>query len=137
MEKMNFTDNQTAFDYAIYMIVGSYFKKTSCASSLQERSMRLQYCEQKQEIQYRMEDVCISYVEQELLPKLPETFWNREMQVHFVRGCGGGISEIRFSSDTCILRIRGLYKGKHSELFHTVLAKNRRGKNTSSLNQAA
>ena len=119
------------------MIVGSYFKKASCASSLQERSMRLQYCEQKQESQYRMEDVCISYVEQELLPKLPESFWNREMQVYFVRGCGGGISEIRFSSDTCILRIRGLYKGKHTELFHTVLVKNRRDKNTSSLNQAA
>ena len=137
MEKMNFTDNQTAFEYAIYMIVGSYFKKAGCASSLQERSMRLQYCEQKQESQYRMEDVCISYVEQELLPKLPETFWNREMQVHFVRGCGGGISEIRFSSDNCILRIRGLYKGKHTELFHTVLVKNRKCKNTSSLKQAA
>ena len=137
MEKMNFTDNQTAFEYAIYMIVGSYFKKASCASSLQERSMRLQYCEQKQESQYRMEDVCISYVEQELLPKLPETFWNREMQVHFVRGCGGGISEIRFSSDNWILRIRGVYNGKHTELFHTVLVKNRKCKNTSSLKQAA
>ena len=27
--------------------------------------MRLQYCEQKLENQYRMENVCISYVEQE------------------------------------------------------------------------
>ena len=137
MVKMNFTDNQTAFEYAIYMIVGSYFKKTSCISPLQERSMRLQYCEQKLENQYRMEDVCIRYVEQELLSKLPESFWNREMQVHFVKECSEGISEIRFTSDNCILRIRGFYQGKHTELFHSVLVKNRKDKKTSSLNQAA
>ena len=137
MVKMNFTDNQTAFEYTIYMIVGSYFKKTTCLSTLQERSMRLQYCEQKLENQYRMEDVCISYVERELLSKLPESFWNREMEVHFVKECSGGISEIRFTSDDCILWIRGLYEGKHSELFHAILVKNRKDKKSSSLSQAA
>ena len=39
MQKMTFTSNQTAFEYAIYEIVGSYFKKARCQSMIQEQKL--------------------------------------------------------------------------------------------------
>lgn len=115
MVKMKFTDNQTAFDYATYMIVGSYFKKTTCTNSILEKRMRLQYCEQKLDNQYRMEEQCIRFVEQELLPTLPSNLWNQEVKVRFVRSSDGR-TELRFEGPGHTLRVRGVYRGKQSEL---------------------
>jgi hypothetical protein len=116
MVKMKFTDSQTAFEYVIYMIVGSYFKKTKCSNELLERKMRLQYCEQKLENQYSMEETCISYVEKTLLPVLPADFWNNEMQVRLIVDRHSGRTEIRFICPKYIFRVRGIYKGRKSEL---------------------
>jgi len=37
MVKMNFTNNQAAFEYAMYMMLGSYFRKASCKNKLMEK----------------------------------------------------------------------------------------------------
>ena len=82
MMKMNFTNNQVAFDYVLYMIVGSYFDKTTCdRAQLQEKKMFLQYKEQKLNNQFAMEDACIVFAEQELLPNIPEKFWEQQAEV--------------------------------------------------------
>ncbi|SDB03126.1 hypothetical protein [Eubacterium oxidoreducens] len=47
MEKMNFTNKQTAFEYAFYMIAASYFNKAICRSKMTEQNMLIQYKEQK------------------------------------------------------------------------------------------
>ena len=124
MMKMNFTDNQVAFDYAVYMIVGSYFSKAKCTNPLLERGMRLQYCEQKLNDQYHMEDICIRYVEKELLKILPSRFWENEMQVRILPQSVGG-SEIQFLGPDFILRVRGSYSGKKSRIFHELWMKER------------
>ena len=48
MVKMNFTENQTAFEYAMYMMFGSYFDKAVHKNKILEKKMRVQYMEQKE-----------------------------------------------------------------------------------------
>ena len=123
MVKMQLTDNQTAFEYAIYMIVGSYFNKTSCKNVLQERKMRLQYCEQKLDKQYKMEDMCIAYVEQELRNKIPSRVWDEKVMTRLIVNKERGMTEIRFISHEYILCISGIYRGKNSEFNYKLYRK--------------
>jgi hypothetical protein len=121
--KMNFTDNQIALEYAMYMMVGSYFDNTVCKNYLQEKKMRVQYVEQKKENQYLLEDICIAYVEKNLVPNLPDDFWKRNMKVRFVVNHRTNQIEIRFSDLKYILRIWGEYNGKNSKIFHQIWMK--------------
>ena len=80
MVKMSFTNNQTAFEYALYMIAGSYFDKATCKSKLIERNMLLQYKEQKIDKQYQMEDMCIRFMNK-LAHNLPRNYFKQNMEV--------------------------------------------------------
>ena len=122
MMKMNLTNNQTAFTYALYMIASSYFDKAVCRNPLQERNMLLQYKEQKLSNQYDMEDLCIAYMD-ELQKKLPESFFKQNMTVHF-RKNGNRITELLFVNRQCILEIYGVYKGKKSVIDCRLWVKN-------------
>lgn len=116
--KMNFTSDQTAYEYAIYMIAGSYFPKTKCISPLQEKKMRLQYCEQKVTNQYKMEENCIAYIENTLLQKMPKALWKQNMEAQFLVDQETGLTEIRFKSEHYILRLWGTYAGSRSRVHH-------------------
>ena len=84
--KKNFINDQAALEYAIYMIVGSYFKKVTCEKAkFQEQKLFLRYQKQKRETQYYLEEQCIEYAEQVLLKDFSEDVWNQEMVVHFRR----------------------------------------------------
>lgn len=122
MKNTNNTNNQIAFDYAIYMIVGSYFAKAKCNNPILEKRMRLHYCEQKLDNQYRMEESCIRYVEKILLKELPNQLWESEMQVSILSLPEGG-SEIRFCNPNNILRMKGYYTGKNPQLSHELWIK--------------
>lgn len=112
MEKMSFTDKNVAFDYAIYMIVGSCFDKTSCSNSLLEKKMRLQYLEQKPDAQYRMEDICISFAENVLAEALPKEFWKREAKVSFRKNPGDDSSTVQFACGEYVLAVGRTGKGR-------------------------
>jgi len=122
MMKMNLTDNQKALEYAAYMIIGSYFKKTKCISSVTEKKMRIQYVEQKLDNQYQMEDLCIRYAEKELVRELPKNVWNCEMKARLVI-CEDGRTEIQFISPKYVLVVVANYNGKKSQLSHTLLVR--------------
>ena len=84
--------------------------------------MRVQYCEQKVENQYRMEETCIRYAETFLLPEIPVSFWNNDVTVRFVvyhdSKMGNQKTEIQFIGKDSILCIRGTYRRGKSELIH-------------------
>lgn len=122
MMKMNLTNNQTAFTYALYMIASSYFDKTVCKNTLVERNMLLQYKEQRLNNQYEMEDICIAYMDG-LKKKLPKSFFEQNMTVHF-RKNGNRITELLFVNRQYILEICGIYKGKKSVIEYRLWAKN-------------
>ena len=117
MVKMNFTNNQTAFEYAMYMMLGSYFNKTTCRNYLLEKKMRFLYWEQKEKKQIEMEKTCIRFVEKELIPQLPESIWKQNVAVSFLPTKFQGYQDIQFCGDDFILRVRAIYRGK----FDTVI----------------
>lgn len=85
MEKMSFSNKQTAFEYALYMIAASSFDKTLSKSKIIEQSMLVQYKEQKPDRQYEMEDFCIAYMDK-ISKKIPESFFKQNVEVHIVKG---------------------------------------------------
>lgn len=111
MQKMNFTTKQAAFDYALYMIASSYFDKTVCKSKLIERNMVVQYKEQKTDIQYKMEDICIKFMDS-LEQKLPVGFFRQEMTVRLRREKAGAPTEIIFENGRFTLSFYGICVGK-------------------------
>lgn len=114
MVKLNFTNNQTAFEYALYMIASSYFNRAECKNKLLEKSMLLQYKEQKLESQYGMEDLCISYMD-DLQKKLPPQIFKQNMKVH-LRKEGNGTTGVILVSKKYILQFHGVYAGKKSNI---------------------
>lgn len=113
MIRMIFTNDQKSFEYAIFMMVGSYFKRAFAGSKGQEMSRLIQYLEQKLRDQYWMEESCEAFVRRELLPKLPKEIWKEEMKVSFIPLGESKVSEVRFQGETYILRVAGV-RQKHS-----------------------
>lgn len=113
MVKMNFTNNQTAFEYAMYMMLSSYYNKAVCNNKLLEKKMYVQFLEQKERNQVQMEDICIRFIEKELMPQLPKEFWNQEVEVRFGSANEDGVRDIQFYGPDYMLRVGGIYKGKH------------------------
>ena len=107
MQKMTFTSNQTAFEYAIYEIVGSYFKKARCQSTIQEQKLIVHFKEQKQDTQCLMENKVDGYVKAVLLKKLPPEIWDEEVTV-----------EIRKTPESDLMNIisNGMELAHHGEV---------------------
>lgn len=121
MEKMNFTDNQTTFEYALYMIASSYFDKINSASCFTEKRMLLQYKEQKLDKQYSMEDICIKFMDR-VADELPKEMFKLDTMVH-LRKREGKPLEILFENQGYILCLTGNYAGKKSSIDYRILTK--------------
>lgn len=122
MMKMVLTSNQKALEYAAYMMIGSYFKKTKCISPVTEKKMRIQYVEQKLDNQLFLENICIKYAESKLMKELPRDIWKSEMKVRLVN-CRDGKTEIQFINSKYVLVIVGEYNGKRTQLSHALLVR--------------
>ena len=121
MKKMNLTNNQKAFEYAVYMIASSYFKTCKCKSKILEKNLFLQYQEQKINSQYEMEEICICFME-ELSQKLPKDFFEQDMEVHFIRREKTPL-EILFKNEKYIMSFSGRYAAKNSLIDYSVWKK--------------
>lgn len=84
MNSISVTKSQENLNYAIYMIGGSYFEKTSCSNTRLETRLRVQYMEQKQEKQAALEEECIKYFEEKLLKnKALDDVWKQSVDCEF------------------------------------------------------
>lgn len=117
MQKMTFTTNQTAFEYAIYEIVGSYFKKATCISTIQEQKLIVHFKEQKQDTQCLMENKVDSYVKGVLLKKLPEEIWDEEVTVEMRKSPDSDVMNLFFYGEKYALLVKGVYRGKNNADF--------------------
>ena len=75
---------QAAFEYALYMIASSYFDRAECTTVPMEQKLKLNYREQKQNGQYKMEDFCITFMDRFVARKGEELF-HRSVEVRLVR----------------------------------------------------
>ena len=81
---MAVTSQQELSAYVIYMILGSYFKKAVCVSTIKESQLRLAYLAQKRDNQINMEERCDNYVTSRLIPNVPEVIFNDMVEVRFL-----------------------------------------------------
>ncbi len=107
-------NTQESFEYAIYVIFGSYFKKTICNSPIREAAMHINYKETKPDIQYRMEEYCDKEAEK-LFRRLPAYVMSGSVNVSFIER-NGFLPEIRFAGDSFMLRVSGFYRNGRSEI---------------------
>lgn len=123
MTKMSLSNDQTAFEYALYMIASSYFEKPECKSVLLEKRMLIHYKEQKINKQYLFEYVCISYMD-DLEKKLPTWFFKKKMEIHLVRKAG--FTVVVFRNRNYIMELWGTYRGKNTVVESRLWVKKRR-----------
>ena len=107
-------NTQESFEYAMYMVFGSYFRKTVCKSPIKESSMRINYIETKTSLQFEMEDICESKAGK-LFRCLPKGVQSECAEVSFITNSGYP-TEIRFSGERFILRLIGSYRKGDSEI---------------------
>lgn len=104
-------NNQLAFDYAAYMIIGSYFTKATCKTPNQEKRLFIRYNDLKADKQVDLENLCTRYVDNELYDLLPKYFWNQEVTVRLIGSIGKNNTTIIFEGEEDSLYIEGLYDG--------------------------
>ena len=107
-------NKQLSFEYAMYMVFGSYFKSTKCSSSTREISMRINYIETKESLQYEMEDICDVYADK-VFSGLHRPFHREDVIVSFVPRSDGR-QEVDFWGKGFVLRLIGNYSGKGKSL---------------------
>lgn len=101
-------DLQKSFEYAIYMIVGSYFKKTVCRNAQKEGAMHINYAETASAIQYEMEAFCDKRAERILHGKAG-VLSKETSEVSFLQ-TNESCAEIRFTGKDVIIRVMGIYR---------------------------
>lgn len=116
MVKMCFTNNQTAFEYALYEIATSYFKGSVCtgADKDREKRMAVHFREQKVNKQCLMEDTCIRFMN-DLKKKIPAKLLNKEVTVKF-RSEPNGFTRIFFLVGKIVLQFDCTYSGADSKI---------------------
>ena len=111
-------NNQNAFNYAMYMMLGSYFKQMSAASDYYIKKMYLYYIELGKEKQYRLEDIVIDFAEKVLQCELPEEIWREQVKIFF-REENDCIC-VAFVGDRYTLIVESNYRGKRTKLKYKV-----------------
>jgi len=101
-------NTQASFEYAIFMIFGSYFRSAECKNPSREGALRINYNETKTSLQYEMEELCDKEAEK-LFKRLPKDVARNSTEVSFIRESGYP-TEIRFTGDSFILRVMGVYR---------------------------
>ena len=125
---MNKMEKQRAFDYSMYVMLSSYFNKTSCTTNMQKQKLYLAYQELKEAEKQKLDEKSIKLIEKELLPNLPEWFFNQQMEVSLI-GSEEEYTEIRLQNRYYVLRIKTLYNNKNKNkpvLAYEVWKRNRK-----------
>ncbi len=107
MYDVKVNNSNDAIAYAIYMIVGSYFKKTVCLSTIKERQLKVVYCETKRDTQIKMEERCINYVDTRIVGVIPDEVFGDMIEVKFVPNTKENRLEVVFYGFDWKLRVWG------------------------------
>ena len=115
---LNEFDQQMAMDYIVYMMVGSYFKKTVFAQPAREKIMHLRYIFLGSKKQIELEEAAERFFLQKVRDSLPEDFLEAEVTVSWKYDGKTGRSAVVFSDKNRSLHISTRYGGKfHRPVF--------------------
>lgn len=115
----NFENVQMSLDYAIYMIVGSYFGKAVCCTTFMEKKLHLMYGQESLSTQYFLEEICDRYVKQNILPEFP-AMERQNVEVFIERKPGSSVTSIIFEGKGFELIIRDEHQGRKCKITHSL-----------------
>ena len=121
---MNQMEKQRAFDYSMYVMLSSYFDKTTCTTGLQEKKLCLAYQELKDEDKQLYDEQSIKVIEKELLPNFPNQFWHQQMELALLGRENKLCTEIRLQNEEYVLRVKSRYAKKKPALVYEIWRKN-------------
>lgn len=107
MYNIKIDNTKDAIAYAIYMIVGSYFKKTVCLSVIKERQLKVIYGETKKDTQLKMEERCIKYVDSRIVGVVPDEIFDDMVEVRFFSNKKDNRTEVIFEGFDWKLKVWG------------------------------
>ena len=81
LEPDQMKEKQYQLDYCTYMIITSYFKKSSISNINWERRIYLSYSSMKNDKQIKMEEMVIKIIESHILKQLPKDIDQKEVKV--------------------------------------------------------
>lgn len=121
---MEITPRSKALAYAIFMVVGSYFKKAVPVSDIKEKRLRLYYSEQKRDNQIKMEEQCIKYFENFINDELTEDMLNDMVEVKFIDMSNRDSIKVIFKGFDWRLSINGIYTGNKLRFEYEIIKNN-------------
>ena len=102
--------NQYQLEYAVYMMLSSYFGKARCLSKITEKKLYLYYQELNERKQYELEDEIIEFIENTLLRTIDIPDIDKmDVDVRFVPNEEGNI--LVFEGRTTVLNLSIRKKG--------------------------
>lgn len=113
-----FTGNQNAFNYAVYMMIGSYFREMEAISECYIQKLYLYYVENKKDRQYDFEDLAIDFTERVLRAELPAEIWQERVTVSFF--VKGDKNYVAFQGARYTLVVENNYRGGRTKLSYKV-----------------
>ena len=109
---LNEFDEQMAMDYIVYMMVGSYFKKTIFAQPAREKIMYLRYFFLGSKKQIELEETAERFFLQEIRAGLAEDFLQEEVTVSWQFDGKKKQTAVVFADGNRSLVIASLYGGR-------------------------
>ena len=113
-----FTGNQNAFNYAVYLMIGSYFREMEAISECYTQKLYLYYVENKKDRQYEFEDLVIDFAERVLRAELPAEIWQERVTVSFF--VKGDKNYVAFQGARYTLVVENNYRGGRTKLSYKV-----------------
>lgn len=121
---MNQMEKQRAFEYSMYIMLSSYFDKPICNTQLQEKKLCLAYQELKENAKQDYDEKSINIIEKELLPKLPKSFLDQQLEFSLVGRENTPFTEIRLQNEDYMLRLRSRYAKCAPKMVYEIWQKN-------------
>ena len=114
-------EKQKAFDYCVYMMLSSYYKKARCLSEVLETSLFLHYKELNDNQAVELEKEAIKLIEKLILPNIPEDIEQKEATVTIlpwsdIHECHG----IKAVTDSTVVTVYIKNEGKKKTTVFTV-----------------
>lgn len=113
-----FTGNQNAFNYAVYMMIGSCFREMEAISECYIQKLYLYYVENKKDRQYDFEDLAIDFAERVLRAELPAEIWQERVTVSFF--VKDDKNYVAFQGARYTLVVENNYRGRRTKLSYKV-----------------
>ena len=121
-------DKQKGFDYCIYVMLSSYYKKAICLSNILETNLLLRYREINKNVVEDVESEAINVIEKFVLPHIPEAIEHKVAKVSILPwnntyGCHG----IQATTDNTVVTVYCKKEGKKKTTVFTVKQKQEDG----------